>query len=81
MFVAPMAVPAVATGFVFTIIALSIVCLKVYTRVIVIKNVGAEDFLIIGAMVRLPNLFASKPNLVLPSLGFLDRISRMCHVA
>ena len=55
MQIAAPAVPAVVTLLVFTTLAFFVVALRVYTRVFVVKNVGADDYLMVGSMVSLPN--------------------------
>jgi hypothetical protein len=51
MDMAERAVPAAVTLVVFTTLALFVVSLRLFTRAIVVKNVGADDYLMIGAMV------------------------------
>jgi hypothetical protein len=51
MFIPDTAVPAVVTGCVFTSIAFIFVVLRVFSRVFVIKNFGADDYLMVLAMV------------------------------
>lgn len=51
MFIAPPAVRAVITDFIFTGLAFIFVLLRLGTRAFMIKSVGAEDYLILGAMV------------------------------
>lgn len=53
MDMAERAVPAAVTLVVFTTLALFVVSLRLFTRAVVVKNVGADDYLMIGAMVRL----------------------------
>lgn len=45
------AVPAVITSILFTSIAFISVVLRLYTRVFMLKNAGADDYFMVGAMV------------------------------
>lgn len=54
MEMAQRAVPAAVTLIVFTTLALFVVSLRLYTRAVVVKNVGADDYLMIGAVVSFP---------------------------
>lgn len=51
MHVAGPAVPAVITSILFTSIAFISVVLRLYTRVFMLKNAGADDYFMVGAMV------------------------------
>ncbi|RYP59457.1 hypothetical protein DL770_010194 [Monosporascus sp. CRB-9-2] len=43
--------PMVATLFFFTTLAFVIVCLRLFTRIVLVRNVGADDCLMVAAMV------------------------------
>ncbi|RYO96259.1 hypothetical protein DL765_011640 [Monosporascus sp. GIB2] len=43
--------PMVATLFFFTTLAFSVVCLRLFTRIVLVRNVGADDCLMVAAMV------------------------------
>jgi hypothetical protein len=51
--IAAAAVPAVVTSILFTSIAFIAVVLRLYTRIVMLKNAGADDYIMVGAMVRL----------------------------
>jgi hypothetical protein len=49
--IAAPAVPAVVTSILFTSIAFIAVVLRLYTRIVMLKNAGADDYIMVGAMV------------------------------
>jgi len=49
---APAAVPVVITSILFTSLAFITVVLRVCTRVGLLRNAGADDYLMVAAMVR-----------------------------
>jgi hypothetical protein len=51
--VPPPAVPIMVTSILFTTIAFLILCLRIFTRVVVIKNAGLDDYMMCIAMVCL----------------------------
>ncbi len=61
MLIAEHAVPAATTLIVFTTLALIIVVGRLCTRTFLVKNVGVDDYLIVGAMVRFPSSRDSQP--------------------
>lgn len=87
MFIAPPAVRAVITDFIFTGLAFIFVLLRLGTRAFMIKSVGAEDYLILGAMVSsyissviLPEARHISPSLQSPESGRRDLLSTMLHI-
>jgi hypothetical protein len=48
---APAVVPVVVTSVLFTTIVFITICLRMYTRVIMLKNAGANDYLMLAAIV------------------------------
>lgn len=65
---APAVVPVMVTSILFTTIAFIIVTLRLYTRVIMIKNPGADDWIMLAAMIAsigfLATIFERKQALV-----------------
>jgi hypothetical protein len=51
MEIAGPAIPAVACLAVFTTLSFITVCMRMYTRLFLVKNPGPDDFLIVGSMV------------------------------
>jgi len=49
---APAAVPVVITSILFTSIAFITVVLRLWTRLVVLHNAGADDYLMAASMVR-----------------------------
>jgi len=48
---APAAVPVVVTTITFTSIAFILVVTRIYTRFVMLKNAGPDDYVMVGAMV------------------------------
>lgn len=48
---APAAVPVVVTSITFTSIAFILVVTRIYTRFVMLKNAGPDDYVMVGAMV------------------------------
>lgn len=61
MEIAERAVPAAATLITFTTLSLLVVLLRLYTRTFIVKNVGADDYLIIASMVSCTFPFGIQP--------------------
>lgn len=53
MWIADGAVAVVVVDITFTALAFITVCFRLFTRVVLVKNVGSDDYYIVGSMVSL----------------------------